>query len=125
MSKILTELWLEDVDGNNWIVCAPFLYQSDLLNGIVKVPIRTESDLASIPRPFRGIFPKSGKYNKAAVLHDAGYNGKLVTFDDKRIDLIKYYCDDLFYEAMIVSGVSKFTAKLMYEMVKQFGKPES
>lgn len=124
MSKILTPLWLEDVDGDNWIVCAPFLYQSDLLKGIVEVPIRTTTDLASIPWIIRGLIPKSGKYNKAAVLHDAGYRGNLVTEDGLRINLIKELCDSLFLEVMGVVGVSPVLAKLMYQAVKEFGKPK-
>src|SRR6266850_4528268 len=122
MSKIITPLWLEDLDGDNWIVAADFKYLSDLLNGIVIVPAETETDLASIPLLLRGLIPKSGKYNKGAVLHDAGYNGKLQTINRERINLIKPLCDELFLEAMLVSGVNSSLAKLMYEGVKRFGK---
>lgn len=122
-SNFITPLWLEDVDGDTWIVAADFIYYSILLNGTVVVPIMTETDLASIPYIFRGLVPKSGKYNKAAVLHDAGYHGNLMTWSNprRRINLIKPLCDKLFLEAMEISGVSKIERLFMYRMVSEFG----
>ena len=122
VSQFLTPLWLEHVDGNVWIVCADFKYYSAMFSGIFVVPIGTETDLASIPWVFRRILPKSGKYNPAAVLHDTGYHGKLLTQDGMRINLIKKYCDLLFLEAMEVAGVGDKIKTIMYEMVKSFGK---
>jgi hypothetical protein len=124
VSAVLSTLWLEDLDGTHWIVCAPFRYESDLLRGVVVVPIGTETDLASIPWVFRGLAPMSGKWNKAAVLHDAGYHGKLETVDCRRIRLIKSLCDQLFLEAMLVSGIAPTLARFMYRAVSQFGKKE-
>jgi len=124
MSAFLTKLWLEDVDGDNWIVAAPFIYQSDLLNGIVVVPDGTDTDLASVPPAGRPFLAKSGPYNKGAVLHDAGYFGKLRTKDGQRIHLVKPLCDRLFLEAMLLSGVDPDLAQWMYAMVAAFGKKE-
>ncbi len=121
-SQFLTPLWLENVDGDIFIVCAIFKYYSELLRGVVIVPIRTETDFASIPKLVRGLVPKSGKYNPAAVLHDAGYNGKLVTESGQRINLIKPLCDALFDEAMGVSGVNPILRHIMFAMVSRFGK---
>lgn len=121
MSAFLTPLWLEDLDGTRWIVAAPFRYQSDLLRGIVVVPIETETDLASIPWLFRGLAPRSGKWNKAAVLHDSGYRGALRTEDGRRIHLVKPLCDRLFLEAMRLAGVNGALARLMYRAVVAFG----
>ena len=122
MSAFLTPLWLEDIDGDNWCICASFVYQSDLLRGIVTIDAGTFTDLASIPKLLRGIAPKSGKYNKGAVLHDAGYNGYLKTIKGQRINLIKPLCDKLFLEAMEVSGVNRVQRKIMYQLVAKFGK---
>lgn len=122
MSQFLTKLWLEHIDGDNWIVCAEFRYYSDLFRGVFVVPVGTETDLASIPWFFRRIFPKSGKYNPAAVLHDAGYHGKLMTETGQRVNLIKPLCDQLFLEAMEVAGVGEKIRKMFYEAVARFGK---
>lgn len=130
MSHFITKLWLEHVDGDNWIVCSDFKYYSDgpityFGDGILIVPAGSTTDLASIPWLFRRILPKSGKYNPAAVLHDAGYNGYLKTNYGQSINLIKPYCDQLFLEAMEVAGVNGRTRKMMYEAVKHFGKPKT
>lgn len=122
MSAFLTPLWLEDVDGDRWIVCAPFRYQSDLLGGIVVVPVGTETDLASIPWLLRQLVPKSGKWNKGATLHDAGYRGALVTDDRRRIHLTKALSDQLFLEAMLLAGVNGWLARRMYRAVCAFGR---
>ncbi len=123
MSCFRTKLWLEDTgDGEHWIVCAPFEYESTLLHGIVVVPVGAETDLASVPRLVRGMVPKSGKYSRAAVLHDAGYRGTLRTVTGERINLIKPLCDKLFLEAMELAGVGKVQRQLMFRAVRRFSK---
>lgn len=79
------------------------------------VPSGAVTDGASIPSPFWSIVggPFEGKYRDAAVIHD-------------------YYCDvrvrpwqmtdRVFYEAMIVSGVSQREAKILY-MAVVYGGP--
>ena len=124
MSAFLTKLWLEHVDGDHWIVAAPLRYQSDLLHGIVVVAAGYDTDLASVPRGFWNVIPKSGKYNPAAALHDAGYTGDLRTDDGQRIRLIKSLSDQLFLEAMLISGVTPEQARLMYRLVAEFGVKE-
>ncbi len=77
-----------------------------------------------MPRGFWNVIPKSGKYNPAAVLHDAGYTGDLRTDDGQRIRLIKSLSDQLFLEAMLISGVTPEQARLMYRLVAEFGVKE-
>jgi hypothetical protein len=74
------------------------------------VPAKATLDGASIPRPLWSLIgsPLTGKYRDASIIHD-------------------YYCDvrnrpwkevhRVFFEAMIVSGVSEKQAKLMYAAV--------
>lgn len=124
MSGFLTKLWLEHVDGRTWVVCAPLRYQSDLLNGVVVVETGTDTDLASIPRLLWRILPSSGKYNPAAVIHDAGYRGTLRTEDGQRINLIKRLCDRVFLEAMLSCGVNGWIARQMYRAVSIFGRKD-
>jgi hypothetical protein len=124
MSAFLTPLWLEDLDGTRWIVCAPFRYQSDLLRGIVVVPVETETDLASIPWLCRGLVPQSGKWNRAALLHDASLTNKLQTPQGWQVRLIRDLCDRLFLEAMLLSGVNRALAHMMYQAVRIFGRAD-
>jgi hypothetical protein len=122
MSAFLTPLWLEDLDGTRWIVCAPFRYQSDLLRGIVVVPVETETDLASVPWLCRGLAPQSGKWNKAAVLHDTAYKGRLFSAHGYRMYVVKRLADGVFLEAMQLSGVNGALARLLYRAVVAFGR---
>jgi hypothetical protein len=130
MSAFLTPLWLEDLDGTRWIVCAPFRYQSDLLqgtnpdpaSGTVEVPIETETDLGTIPWLLRGLIPRSGKHNEGDVLHDAGLTGKLLNGRGAHVTLIRTLCDSLFLEAILLAGVNRRLAWAMYQAVRIFGR---
>ena len=79
----------------------------------ISVPAGFITDFASIPRILWSVLPPNGKYTKAAVLHDYLYKNAIKN---------KQWADDVFYEAMLVLGVSKITAKLMYNAVKYFGR---
>ncbi len=69
----------------------------------ISVPAGTKSDLASAPRPFR----KSGKWNRAAILHDYVYRGGNAkrALDNKTIRLSKADADQMFLDAMTALNV--------------------
>ena len=80
------------------------------------------TDFASIPRLLRFIFtPRGSKrwpYGWAAVIHDELYrkqqiNGKAIT---------RKYADQVFREAMLVSGVPMWLAKTFYRTLRLTGK---
>ena len=77
------------------------------------VPAGSRTDGASIPRAL-WIFgsPFTGKYLKAAVIHDHFYETKYRSW---------VRTHDVFYEAMLASGVPKWKAKTMWAMVYRFG----
>jgi hypothetical protein len=78
----------------------------------VTVPAGFETDFASVPRlPFVYLLT-GGTARKAAVVHDFLYHKSGVSRDD---------ADAVFLEAMEVSGVSEWRAKLMYAGVRAFG----
>ena len=81
-------------------------------NVIVHVPAGFVTDFASVPWGLWNIFPKWGRYSKAAVVHDYLYRSKTVT--RKEADLI-------FKEAMMVLGVPQWQVNLMYWGVRLFG----
>ena len=109
--EFIGKLILIDVDGDSWILDEPFGYMSKAGNRIM-VPSGFVTDLASVPRLFWRIFPKSGPYNKAAVIHDWMYRNHL--FD-------RYDCDDIFLDAMLFDGVGYFKAHLIWAGVRLGG----
>ncbi|GAI33030.1 unnamed protein product, partial [marine sediment metagenome] len=56
--------------------------------------------------------PAWGKYGKAAVVHDYLYQTQTRT---------RKFADDVFYEAMLVSGTKPWKAMAMYRAVRLFG----
>lgn len=129
-AQFRSELVLTDIDGHTWLVHEPLRFFSQELSMTLVVPAGTKTDLASIPRWVRYIpfvekfLPQSGKYNRAAVLHDSAYSHVLTNSHGYRILLSKEAADKLFLEAMLADGVASKSAKTMYLAVKLFGIPE-
>jgi len=112
-SKFYSELYVEILNGGRKRkLVKKLIYYSKSLNQMVAVPEGFITDFASVPRIFWNILPPSGKYTKAAVLHDYFYQTHLV---DKKT------ADNIFKEAMECLGVSKFKIWCMYNAVKFFG----
>lgn len=70
-------------------------------------------DGASIPKFFWRVIgsPFVGNFRRGAVIHDSYYSN----LEEPKKDV-----DNMFYEAMLVDGVSKWRAKAMYQAVKWF-----
>ena len=76
--EILTPLDYRDMgDGKQVMILRPFLvkltqhYKDGTIEvRIIEVPAGFISDFASIPRFIQGLFPRFGKYNAAAIVHD-------------------------------------------------------
>jgi hypothetical protein len=104
---------LEDEFEDTHRLLADFVYFSELLDQTITVPKDFITDFASVPR-LVGVYLLFGNRGKrAAILHDWMYSNPGL-FDRK-------LADDLFHEALLVSGYSHFTAALMYEGVRKFG----
>lgn len=104
-------LILEYIDGSNWRLQEAFTYQSEHV-GLISVPRGFVTDFASIPRFFWRILPPTGKYGKAAVVHDWLYRSKRV--ERKVADLV-------FLEAMTDLGVPAWQRNVMYAAVRALG----
>jgi hypothetical protein len=74
------------------------------------------TDFASVPRIFRIIIPKLGKWNKPAVLHDAIYQNAIAghQFTRKEGDIV-------FRDGMRDLGVSPWRIFVMYWGLRMFG----
>lgn len=102
-------LSVTQIGANRWRVNIPFTFYGRL--GGHTVPDGYVSDFASVPRPFRWLFPKSGLYNQAAVLHDYFYTNLYTKYT-------KAYADQCFFEAMAALNVPKWRRLLMYWAVR-------
>src|SRR5258706_12748303 len=124
--QFLDELDIRKIGERKWRHLSDFRFLSDKYPGIFLVPKGHETNLASIPEIFWRWFPPVGNYDEAAAIHDAGYDGSLLTITGDRINTIKSVADNLFYEALTTetlrhSRVGPIKARLMYEAVKRFG----
>lgn len=99
-------------DGAFWKLEAPLTYESGL--GVVTVGSGFLTDFASVPRPFWWLFPPTGLYVRAAVLHDYCYT---VTGPE----IARRTADALFIEAMALEGVPAWKRWTMYAAVRAFG----
>lgn len=72
MAGFLSPLRLEYIDGRFWEVLEPFEYRLGAPDGVerVVIPAGFLTDFASIPRALWPALPPTGKYGKAAVVHD-------------------------------------------------------
>ena len=82
-----------------------------------------KTDLASIPRWAQWLFPKIGRYDIAAVVHDWLYLGAYVRDNYGNSKLIgKHDADVLFYKLLRQLDVKKWRAVLMFWAVRIGGK---
>ena len=108
---------LETFGAKQWRLIEPLVYITNNSNAIT-APKGFVCDLASIPRILRIVYPVNAKHREAAILHDWLYHQKgHVIF----AHLTREQCDDLFYEAMINSGVSAWKAWSMWAGVRLGG----
>ncbi len=96
------------------------------LNGVERdiiVPIGLATDFASVPRVFRFLVSRIGRYTEAALLHDFLYGFRVL-----RRGLFPYtgiwtreLADQLFLVAMKASNVSWIVRTMMYRAVRLGG----
>lgn len=122
----LVTKWLGDYRHE---LLSPLVFHSEELSGDLIAPEGFVTDFASIPRPLWGLFPKTGSYDRAAVIHDAGYEGRLLTRTKAgellRVHTAKSVADKLFLEAMEADGVGWLRRRLMYRAVVLGGRPKN
>lgn len=100
-------------DGVNIRLTCPLQYQ-DSVGRTWTVPIGFVTDGASIPRELWSTVgsPFTGKYRRAAVVHDYLY---------KLQPLPRAKCDLVLLEAMMKDGTEKILAKTIYDGVRLGG----
>lgn len=120
MSSFTTEPWFEPLpDGKYWKVVRGFTYHIGSKTSKDKVVISTGfiTDFASVPFIFWSILPPTGRYGKAAVVHDWLYQHKTDTKFDlwhRIFSKERKKADDVFKEAMQVLKVKGWRVFVMY-----------
>lgn len=116
MSSFTTKLTVNHLDdGISWEVAKPFIYRigSPISKELIIVSKGFITDFASIPKIFWSILHPTGKYGKAAVLHDFLYKTGIFSREKS---------DKIFLEAMGVLKVGWFVKHLIYGFVRLFGQ---
>ena len=125
MNHFTTPLDVRRLDADNrWMVLSPFEFHLGSANGpeFVRVDVGFITDFASVPRPLWSIWPPTGQYGKAAVIHDALYLLPYVQHVGggmRRVN--RGEADHIFLEGMEVLGVSWFTRRNLYQGVRALG----
>lgn len=112
-------LRLEYVDGRQWLVTETFtLHLENPAGEYVEVAAGFVTDFASVPRVFWRLFPPTGQYGKAAVIHDRLYVAPVVrTLAATRV-IARTEADSIFLDAMSALGVSWATRRVLYAAVR-------
>jgi hypothetical protein len=120
-------------------VLEDFVYHLGTADGreFVEVPAGFITDFASIPRGLWNVLPPTGKYGKAAVIHDFLYQYRVISVEQEPciVPCTVPNCptcqplrlcnrgeaDRIFKEAMGVLGCSWFTRNIVYAGVRAGG----
>jgi len=98
-----------------WVLDAPLIYTQSL-NGLISlcvtVPAGFVTDFASVPWPFWWIVPPTGRWCRAAVLHD---------FLCQHPKVSRFFADAMFRECMYRLDVPLWRRVLMYYAVRTYG----
>lgn len=113
MAKFSTalETKLDDV-REKWVLTQDLIYHTDKRFEPVIVPMGFMTDFASVPRLPLAYWLMANVAHQAAVVHDYLY---------RTGDVSKELADDIFLEAMEVTGVPAWRRYPMYWAVKCFG----
>lgn len=116
MSSFTTPIRVEYIDGDRWRLLETFAYHvgSEDSQDVIVVPAGFVTDFASIPRIFWALYPPTGPWAAAAVIHDYLYA------EAKRP---REECDQIFFEGMAVLGVPFVRRHMMHRLVRMFGGP--
>lgn len=106
-SKLVVKYIGKDEKGVKWYELKKSLIFE---NTIIYQGFKT--DMASVPKQLQWLYTPTGKYSRAAVVHDYLYS---------MVSCPKKVADDTFYRAMKCDGVDIITRHVFYWAVKYFG----
>lgn len=106
-----------DGDGKYWTTEGLVEWDDPDQAWTVSVPTGFRTDFASVPRGLWNLFPPTGRYAPAAVLHDFLYQ----TAHVGDVEISRGYADSVLRRASGDLGVSWMTRTLMYAGVRSGG----
>ena len=115
--SFMTPLNVEDLgDGVNFKILTPFQYEVGHLGSgnIITVEAGFVTDYASIPPGLRMLISRNGRHGKPAVIHDKMFKSVLFPFSR---------CNEIFLEAMTVTGTNRTVKMILYYGVEWFSYP--
>lgn len=120
MSTFTGPLRLEHQNANwrRWKLLEPLAW--DAGGNLVIVPTGFETDGATVPRFLWPLLPMTGRYLRAAVLHDFLYS-RLRQGTPHPYVTTRKAADRLFLDAMRVVGVERPRRWILYLAVRAFG----
>ena len=115
--SFLTPLVVEVMPSGKWFrLFKEFTFMDGETRRGIHVAAGFVTDFASIPRFARMVIPKLGRYNKAAVIHDAMYQRSTnLPIPNRRT------ADEVFLAGMVALGVAPWKRRLMYWAVRLGG----
>lgn len=96
-------------EEENWTLDEDMIFISTRYHIGITAPKGFDTDFASIPWFFRRIFPKSGEWNAAAIIHDYLY---------RCTDLPRDICDTIFREALVSLNISAWVVSAFFASVR-------
>jgi hypothetical protein len=112
-------------DGKHWTLIRPLHWTDPEKDWDLEVPAGFVTDFASVPRPLWSIFPPTGKYAPAAVLHDWLYfYGAVEVPVSTYVEVVpidRGYADSVLRRASADLGVSRLTRSMLWLGVRTGG----
>ena len=100
-------------NGKYWMLWQPLIYRIKDSGLSITVPAGFVTDLVSTPRAVWTVVPPTGRYQRAAIIHDWLYWTQPCSRDQS---------DRIMVLAMEELGVSAVTRGLVYESLERFGE---
>jgi hypothetical protein len=104
-------------DGEHWTLDRPLHWDDPDQEWTIEVPAGFETDFASVPRGAWNIFPPTGRYAPAAVLHDYLYWTQRVG----DVAISRGYADGVLRRAAGELGVSRVARAILWAGVRAGG----
>jgi len=109
-----SELVVQQIGDGEWRLERDLVWEGGSERFTVGAGFRT--NFASVPRPFWWLIPRTGKYTKAAVLHDALWCESKKPDGERRVD--PWDADGIFRRTLKELGVSQVRRYVMWAAVR-------
>lgn len=99
-----------------WELTAPLIYNSDLTNEVIEVPVGFQTDFCSVPRVPIAFLLLGDTASEAACVHDWLYS-----IESNALNIDRATSDAILREAAYATGVPLWRCYALYWGVRMFG----